>query len=392
MLWDILSLWVHLWNCFCLLRAESYTVEILRWKYSVTVTAPSNWRMICISRWSWSRVRRTGGWRRPPNRCPPPSPARLLAPGVCGTTGGAQVSGPSWRDLNISGFVQNQKENFYVHKRWFISSFSNSFKFSWNFLFLNNTFSLTSRLKNDYRSGGSSSLPRIPKLSFSHHRSVPSTPAGESWQEGEGDILQRKDYMSSSSSVEEMVGAGSVIKKTRSRLSLNLGVFDSSPVRSPKIIPKFLRSSFSKLISKERTRKEQHLSPTSPTPSPPRPSPPTSPRSSPPSSPTTRSFVRESLAQGLPIIPFNYPTFVIVEKQRENKRLEGARAGESVSEPTSRKISEVSDGSEQAGQERSLNKLLVEAKKQLEIEKEAMKRKVGKSIVYTNDFAREWKE
>ena len=184
--------------------------------------------------------------------------------------------------------------------------------------------------------------------------------------------------MSSSSSVEEMVGAGSVIKKTRSRLSLNLGVFDSSPVRSPKIIPKFLRSSFSKLISKERTRKEQHLSPTSPTPSPPRPSPPTSPRLSPPSSPTTRSFVRESLAQGLPIIPFNYPTFVIVEKQRENKRLEGVRAGESVSEPTSRKISEVSDDLEQGGQERSLNKLLVEAKKQLEIEKEAMKRKVGK--------------
>ena len=110
--------------------------------------------------------------------------------------------------------------------------------------------------------------------------------------------------------------------------------------------------------------------------------------------------MRESLAQGLPIIPFNYPTFVIVEKQRENKRLEGARAGESVSEPTSRKISEVSDGSEQAGQERSLNKLLVEAKKQLEIEKEAMKRKVGKRffiiiseitlrkyIMYTNDFS-----
>jgi len=90
--------------------------------------------------------------------------------------------------------------------------------------------------------------------------------------------------------------------------------------------------------------------------------------------------VRESLAQGLPIIPFNYPTFVIVERQREHKRLLGGRTAESVSQPpVSRKISEVTPAasSEQAGQERSLNKLLVEAKKQLEIEKEAMKRKVN---------------
>ena len=36
--------------------------------------------------------------------------------------------------------------------------------------------------------------------------------------------------------------------------------------------------------------------------------------------PCTRSFVRESLAAGLPIIPFNYPTFVIVERQRQSKR------------------------------------------------------------------------
>ena len=87
--------------------------------------------------------------------------------------------------------------------------------------------------------------------------------------------------------------------------------------------------------------------------------------------------MRDSLAQGLPIIPFNYPTFVIVEKQRENKRLVAGRPGPAVSEPTSRKISEVNPDSEEPGQEKSLNKLLVEAKKQLEIEKEAMKRKVG---------------
>ena len=184
--------------------------------------------------------------------------------------------------------------------------------------------------------------------------------------------------MSSSSSVEEIPAGGSVIKKTRSRLSLNLGVFDASPVRSPKIIPKFLRSSFSKLISKEWTRKEEPRSPTSSPPSPPRSPPRPSSRRSPPSSPTTRSFVRESLAQGLPIIPFNYPTFVIVERQREHKRLLGGRTAESVSQPpVSRKISEVTTAaSEQAGQVESLNKLLVEAEKQLEIEKEAMKRKV----------------
>ena len=52
------------------------------------------------------------------------------------------------------------------------------------------------------------------------------------------------------------------------------------------------------------------------------------------------------------------------------------RTGESVSEPTSRKISQVNEDSDNSGQEKSLNKLLVEAKKQLEIEKEAMKRKV----------------
>ena len=62
-----------------------------------------------------------------------------------------------------------------------------------------------------------------------------------------------REFMSSSSSVEEVTaGQSSTLKKkTRSRLSLNLGVFDSvtspsSPVRSPKIISKFLRSSFTK--------------------------------------------------------------------------------------------------------------------------------------------------
>ena len=48
-----------------------------------------------------------------------------------------------------------------------------------------------------------------------------------------------------------------------------------------------------------------------------------------------------------------------------------------MSEPTSRKISKVSQArGKDSHEEKSLNKLLVEAKKQLENEKEILKRKV----------------
>ena len=113
---------------------------------------------------------------------------------------------------------------------------------------------------------------------------------------------------------------------------------------------------------------------------------------SPSSSPSTRSFVRESLAQGLPIIPFNYPTFVIVEKQRERKKKTGRKSEHeeerlvsSVSEPPTRKISTVRQMPEKGGggtgEEKSLNKLLKEAKKQLELEQEILKRKVNHSLM-----------
>merc|ERR1711915_61576 len=135
-----------------------------------------------------------------------------------------------------------------------------------------------------------------------------------------------------------------LLKKTRSRLSLNLGVFDGSlspgsPSKSPRFIPKFLRSSFSKLRIRDKScTPEQSQEPLSlPFISKWTTSAQNSPRVeesqnygskcstdedelSPPSTPTTKLFVEESLAKGLPIIPFNYPTFVIVEKKRAQSK------------------------------------------------------------------------
>merc|ERR1711963_1007838 len=95
---------------------------------------------------------------------------------------------------------------------------------------------LSSRLKNESSSlPRVSNFPRIPKLSLPNS-SVPTTPT-DSWQEN---LFRKREFMSSSSSVEEVTGrpTGALKKKTRSRLSLNLGVFDSvtspsTPVRSP---------------------------------------------------------------------------------------------------------------------------------------------------------------
>jgi hypothetical protein len=270
------------------------------------------------------------------------------------------------------------------------------------------------------RNISSTSLPRttqqkIPKFSFQNF-SVPTTPA-DSW-EGEKNFLRKVDITSSTSSVED--ASESMLKKTRSRLSLNLGVFDGSlspgsPTRSPRFIPKFLRSSFSKLMLKDK----------SPTPEPsheplslpffgklsastqnsPRLEDPHSYGSkystdeddiSPPSTPTTKLFVQESLAQGLPIIPFNYPTFVIVEKKRtqnrnvnpftpleempiKNEEISQKDAKKySNSEPSSRKVSNINQteatSSDFSLEEKSLKKLLGQAKQ--EMEEEASLKKV----------------
>ena len=275
---------------------------------------------------------------------------------------------------------------------------------------------ISSNFKRNVSSG---SLPRtnqqkIPKFSFQNF-SVPTTPA-DSW-ERDKHFLRKVDITSSTSSVEE--ATESILKKARSRLSLNLGVFDGSlspgsPTRSPRFIPKFLRSSFSKLMIKDKspTPETSHGPSSLPFFGKLTPSAQNSPRLedphnygskcstdddevSPPSTPTTKLFVEESLAAGLPIIPFNYPTFVIVEKKRtQNKNLNStppeniistkeilnkAKKKYSYSTPSSRKVSNINPTEPTSSDfhlEESLKKLLTRAKK--EKEEEASVKKVIK--------------
>ena len=271
-----------------------------------------------------------------------------------------------------------------------------------------------SRFKREAQYG---SLPRVkagshkvPKINF-QNMSVPTTPA-DSWGRGEGEFMHQRDLSSSVSSVEEATEAVVTPRiKSKSRLSLNLGVFDSvslgpgSPARSPRFLPKFLRSSFSKLMQgKDRT----------PDPQPPIEQPMSLPffssvlarsrcatpeeeevdEESPPSSPTTKTFVEESLAKGLPIIPFNYPTFVILEKKISDARAHQAASplpgpplfsswgaaekteeGEmrSVSAPSSRKTSKRelrSTGMGQSVDDKSLSSVVSMAKQEMEEEKQ----------------------
>ena len=282
-----------------------------------------------------------------------------------------------------------------------------------------------SRFKREAQYG---SLPRVkgtthkvPKINF-QNMSVPTTPA-DSWGRGEGEFMHQRDLSSSVSSVEEATEAVVTPRsKSKSRLSLNLGVFDSvslgpgSPARSPRFLPKFLRSSFSKLMQgKDRTPDLTE--------------PPIEPLSlpyfssvfsrsrcqtpeeeevdeeSPPSSPTTKTFVEESLAKGLPIIPFNYPTFVIVEKKISDARAHQAPSPlpgpplfsswgaaektkeetRSVSVPSSRKTSKRelrSTGIGQSVDDKSLSSVVSMAKQEMEEEKqEGSLRKVRPTII-----------
>ena len=275
---------------------------------------------------------------------------------------------------------------------------------------------MSSRLRPDNKSGGCSSLPRnsrftrIPKLSFVN-LSVPNTPAESagSWESTlDKNNLRKREFTSSSSSVEETI-PGSFMKKTRSRLSLNLGVFDDSPIKSPNLIPKFLRASFTKLMLKDKIKSPdlghhdetpvslpaslncdsliedpQSLCDTDTT------------YSQSQHSPDTRRFVRESLDKGLPIIPFPMPTIVIAEKNIANKKdsrrgsvwtirgeshapasmdtCDGARDMKQTSETKP----SVGEGEERV-KKQSLDKLLNEAKHQLEQET-LTKRKVGNNL------------
>ena len=256
------------------------------------------------------------------------------------------------------------------------------------------------------------SLPRtkvqhkVPRIHIPA-MSVPTTPA-DSWERREGEYLRElRDLSSSVSSVEEATEAPTTPSiKSKSRLSLNLGVFDSqsgSPLgaRSPRFLPKFLRSSFSKLLQgRDRART---------------PDPPFEPASlpffssvlsrsrcqtpeeelelkaSPPSSPTTKTYVEESLAKGLPIIPFNYTPFLELERKKPRARPPAAEPlpgpplysawgetspGRATSAPASRKTSrrEGSPTADQSIPDKSLSSLVNTARQ--EMEEEASVRKV----------------
>ena len=284
-----------------------------------------------------------------------------------------------------------------------------------------------SRFKREAQYG---SLPRVkgghkvPKINF-QNMSVPTTPA-DSWGRGEGEyMMHQRDLSSSVSSVEEATEAVVTPRsKSKSRLSLNLGVFDSvslgpgSPARSPRFLPKFLRSSFSKLMqSKDRTPEPPAaMEPMSlpffssvlsrsrcPTPEEDEPV-----EESPPSSPTTKTFVEESLAKGLPIIPFNYPTFVIVEKKISDAKAHQQAASplpgpplfsswgatekketRSVSAPTSRKTSRLEGRSAvgkmgQSVDDKSLSSVVSMAKQEMEEEKQEGSLRKVRSLVGGN--------
>eukprot|EP00092_Neocalanus_flemingeri_P001817 GFUD01001938.1.p1 GENE.GFUD01001938.1~~GFUD01001938.1.p1 ORF type:complete len:483 (+),score=104.06 GFUD01001938.1:147-1595(+) len=271
----------------------------------------------------------------------------------------------------------------------------------------------TSNFKRNISSGSlpRSTQQRIPKFSFQNF-SVPTTPA-DSWEQ-ENNFLRKGGMNSSTSSVEEVTE--SLLSKTRSRLSLNLGVFDGlsspgSPARSPRFIPKFLRSSFCKLMLKDKSSMVESSQEPMSLPffgnllsssqnSPPLDDPKVEYDSkhstdedekSPPSTPTTKLFVQESLAKGLPIIPFNYPTFVIVEKKRLQRRNGETYPSSkdnvvekqdmpkektntySYSEPSSRKTSSIINQTDATStdfslEKKSLKKLLSLAKREMEEE------------------------
>ena len=195
--------------------------------------------------------------------------------------------------------------------------------------------------------------------------------------------------------MEEQVPGRSFMKKTRSRLSLNLGVFDESPIKSPNLIPKFLRASFTKLMLRDRAKTpEKTIRDEEPMSLPSFSSDtifddsncfcdsPKSPISQ--YSPATKEFVNESLEKGMPIIPFPMPTMLIAENHikstKQNNKDSKSRKGSIVNFETPKDFDNVtkSENNLDVGEElrkKSLDKLLNEAKHELEQETQR-KRKV----------------
>lgn len=213
--------------------------------------------------------------------------------------------------------------------------------------------------------------------------SAPSTPSNEpiasSWTYG-WHAAEPKHHSSFSSVDEEQeVEVGSVGscnttsslvgpssgKRSKSRLSLNLltaaaSHADNTGTRSPRMLPKFLRSSFSKLMGKTPTNdshqdssstelarsgstcsfnvlhpgnscyslnvidhdvedEETHCSPTE-----------ILTGSAMPGTPSTQAYLEETKLSGLPVIPFAYPTCVLVEKFKNKNKMMATSCSKAV--------------------------------------------------------------
>jgi len=199
----------------------------------------------------------------------------------------------------------------------------------------------STREDKEYKTSSRSQTQDIPQINFQY--SV--APQHDStWSEQEG-----RDFSSSLSSVEEATEENLNPTNQRCRRhrrqSVNLDISDTAlVVKSPSFLPRFLKASFSKFISKDKSKSAVLR---------------TEPMSLPffnsmstpvtrsPSlslgcsdmsldslcgadektdndgcdtSPNTRQFVAESIAKGFPLIPFYYSTVEIVEKKRKARR------------------------------------------------------------------------
>jgi len=217
--------------------------------------------------------------------------------------------------------------------------------------------------------------------------------------------LDRAGHSSSVSSVEE---ATEILPATSRRLEsgssdTNTRETNAEPTtKSPRFLPKFLRSSFSRLISKDKTKpvlepmslpffssislstassptwsmeesEHQQMCDKNDKPY-------TTPdnKESLTCSPNTRKFVEDSLAKGLPLIPFNYSSADIVEKRRAERTSKVFFPVSSSSQPDDtmpgvsnspartkyRKL----NPSMAKGEDKSLQSLLYRAKKEMEEE------------------------
>ena len=147
------------------------------------------------------------------------------------------------------------------------------------------------------------------------------------------------DYLRPDQSVRGMKSAGDREEddgrppsRSKSRLSLNL-ISSKQNTPSPRLIPKFLRSSFSRLLQKSNQEKNSNTlnnnnheseQQNSPAESGSLNSNLTSPQDPhahlSPMTPSTLEYLEEAKMSGLPVIPFGYPTCVLVDRLRSKTK------------------------------------------------------------------------